>query len=293
MKNEIILDERLYAERMLCDGFDGIVSYRDLSILAKYYYHIEGLRKKKILGKLIEYLQTNGHEYKDDWHNIGEMLEKIAGNAGKYKLYEISGVRITRAELEVINNLRTKKIRRFAFTLLCLAKLSNLKSEKKAGWVNQKPRDIFKLAHITCCVDEQNSIISDMYDLDLVDFAEIDESESIRVKYINDDSDEVLFVSDFRELGYEYLLYCGENYIRCAECGVLTRGNKNGDKRYCHDCAIYNPIGSKVITCIDCGEVFVINSMNTKSKRCPYCTSIHDKETKSIRNKRYYEKLRR
>lgn len=45
-----------------------------------------------------------------------------------------------------------------------------------------------------------------------------------------------LSVADFRELGYEYLNYIGEeNFIRCSKCGKLTKrtGKRN---KYCFKC---------------------------------------------------------
>ena len=59
---------------------------------------------------------------------------------------------------------------------------------------------------------------------------------NIQVLYIDDESENKLFVSDFRKLGYEWRLYNGEKYIRCADCGILVK-NTNGKRRYCKDCA--------------------------------------------------------
>ena len=119
------------------------------------------------------------------------------------------------------------------------------------------------------------------------------DNTSIRVTFIDTESPEELFVSDFRELGYEYLKYKGENFIRCAECGILTRGNKNGTKRYCKDCAAYTPQETKTVVCVDCGNQFIVKSLNRKTCRCNGCQIIHEKELKSKRNKRYYQKLSR
>ena len=47
------------------------------------------------------------------------------------------------------------------------------------------------------------------------------------------DEKAVMYVSDFRDLGYLYLMQIGENIVACAECGVLMRGNKAGTKKYC------------------------------------------------------------
>jgi DNA-directed RNA polymerase subunit RPC12/RpoP len=104
-----------------------------------------------------------------------------------------------------------------------------------------------------------------------------------------------LFISDPRELGYEYLAYKGDNFIRCADCGILTRGNKNGTKRYCKDCSGYTPQETKIITCVDCGKEVFVSPLNTKTNRCPNCQSIIDREKARIRkqNQRLKEKMSR
>ena len=92
----------------------------------------------------------------------------------------------------------------------------------------------------------------------------------------------------FRELGYEYLKYKGENFIRCRECDVLVRNNKCGDKKYCSNCAGYVPMERKQVTCVDCGVEFTVNSKNNKTHRCSYCQKeyvrAYDRERKKRDN---------
>ena len=58
------------------------------------------------------------------------------------------------------------------------------------------------------------------------------------------DGESVLEISDFRELGYEYLNYIGDDkFIRCSECSRLVRKNNNRQK-YCNDC--YKRINSEM-----------------------------------------------
>ena len=50
----------------------------------------------------------------------------------------------------------------------------------------------------------------------------------------------VLEISDFRELGYEYLNYVGDgNFVRCSECKRLVRkkSKKDFSTKYCKECA--------------------------------------------------------
>lgn len=58
----------------------------------------------------------------------------------------------------------------------------------------------------------------------------------IQVQYLEEIGKPKLFLYDFRKLGYEWRLYKGENYIRCANCKILTKKNSNRTK-YCRDCA--------------------------------------------------------
>jgi len=49
----------------------------------------------------------------------------------------------------------------------------------------------------------------------------------------------VLKISDFRELGYEYLSYIGSGkFTRCEVCGRLVRNkSKTCPPKYCNECA--------------------------------------------------------
>lgn len=46
----------------------------------------------------------------------------------------------------------------------------------------------------------------------------------MKVNFINNDSNVILKIKDFRELGYEYQNYIGDGkFIRCSECGRLVK----------------------------------------------------------------------
>jgi DNA-directed RNA polymerase subunit RPC12/RpoP len=117
----------------------------------------------------------------------------------------------------------------------------------------------------------------------LLEFPKRNDNLSMRVTFLDIDSPEEIFISDFRELGYEYLKYQGENFIRCAECGILTRGSKKNNKKYCKNCSGYIPKVTKSIVCVDCGQEFSTSAYNTKTKRCKECQSIIDREKARIR----------
>ena len=211
---------------------------------------------------------------------LEDNIEKIARNAGKYKLHEIDGVWITSSELDTISQIEKKALKRLAFTLLCIAKLGNMRNEKNNNWVNTSAKEIFSLARISCKTKDRYIQLNELYQLGLIEFPKRLDNLSCRVTYIDQDSENILYVYDFRELGYEYLNYTGESFLRCMKCGKLFRNKKYRNRKYCPDCVGYIPKMTKVITCIDCGKEFVVSAKNTKSVRCKECQYEKRKEDK-------------
>lgn len=287
----IILNEKSWVEECLKTGdMDSEKPYKVLQLIAKYYYHCLGYRKKKIINGLTEFMKENYPPYYSSLSSWNDTIEKIAAKAGNYKLYEISEILITKPELEIIDSIENKNIRLVAFTMLCLAKYGNVKNEKNNGWVNLETKEIFKLARVSASTARQDEILGDLGIMGLLEFPKKNGNLSSRVTFVDDSGEIKLRVSDFKELGYEYLLYKGENFIRCCKCGRLTRGNKAGTKKYCNSCIGYIPISTKKIVCVDCGKEFQIDSMNNRSCRCPDCYTQYRKKKIKESVKRYREK---
>lgn len=289
----IILNEKEFCEECLRTGDLGNKPFYTLTILGKYYYHHLGYRKAKISKCLYKIMEQCYPRFQIMKSKIAESCDNIASKSGKYPLYEIDGVWITKSELNKIDQLEDAKMRRVLFTLLCLAKLGNEKRPKNNGWVNTSTREIFELARVSCKVVDRDFMLGRLGKLGLLEFPKKNDNVSNRVTFIDDGSKKVLMISDFRELGYEYLKYKGENFIRCGECGILIRGNKNNTKRYCSSCAGYIPKRIKTITCIDCGKDIVVSAKNNKTVRCKDCQRIHrnDYQRDEMRNRRNQERL--
>lgn len=276
----ILLNEKRFAEECITSGLNGQKPYFVLSLLARYYYHACGCKKKEIKEKLTEYLKKYYPRYEIDEYDWEEAIDKLAGKAGKYPLYEIDGVSIKVSEMETIRKINDKVLERLAFTMLCIAKLNNRKRERNNGWITTDSADLFNYARITCSAYERELKICMLYKMGLLELPKRLDNLNIRVAFICDSGDEALFVSDFRELGYEYQLYRGKNYVRCAECGILIKGNKNGTKKYCNNCAAYTPKEIREVYCVDCGKKFVVGPKSGRSIRCADCQSRIRKEKK-------------
>lgn len=284
----IILNEKEYAEHCLqTKEIDQKKPYKTLYLLAKYYYHVCGYRKRKIEKLLIEFVEQTYPKYEYSKAIWEENIEKIAKNAGKHKLHMIDGVWITDKELETISKVNNPTLERLAFTMLCLAKLGNLRNPKNNGWVNTDAKEVFTMARISCTVQERYINLGMLGQLGLLEFPKRLDNLSSRVTYVDDSGNNILFISDFRELGYEYLNYLGGNFTRCSECGRLFRNNKRKDKKYCKDCIGYSP-STKIINCVDCGKAVEVESKNTKTCRCNSC----QKEYRRQYQKELMQKIR-
>lgn len=267
----LILNECEYAEELLQNGLCGEKPYRAISILSKYFYHKKKMRKKDISFELHDFLAKFYKAYRMEKFQWGETIEKLLSNVQKSTLYEIPGVRITKPEMERIQDLDNEKLERVAFVMLCIAKLNDLKSAKNNGWVNTDVKEIFTLARVSARVNERFVILGKLEEQGLIEFPKKNGNLNNRITFIQEDADEVLFVSDFRELGYEYQRYCGENICGCPECGILFRGNRQHNQRYCQNCSPRTKRIDKPVICEDCGKQFFVSALNSKSTRCHSC----------------------
>lgn len=261
-----------------------------LPMLARYYCHALGYEEKKIKEKLNEFMTFHYPRYNPvDW---SLRIEKYSSRASKYPLCQCEGIWITENELNTIESLQNKVMERLAFTLLCLAKFRNFKNENNHSWVTDSDSEIYKLACITTSAFDKDIRFNQLRDLGLIEFAKKVDNLSIHVLYTDDKSPRKLFINDFRKLGYEWRLYKGEEYIRCAGCKILVR-KTSLNRKYCKDCTkqnpYYSPIGIKSITCADCGKTFHAPA-SSRECRCEDCKTFHKKELQKIKMRRYRNK---
>lgn len=204
---------------------------------ARYLYHEKELRKSNIIKEMDAFMTCNYPHYNSvDWFLY---FEKYANKANKFPLCKCDGIWITENEIKTINDINNKVLERLAFTILCLAKFKNFRNVNNNNWINYSNGEIYSMACINTTSFEKDIKYNKLKELGLVDYAKKVDNLNIQVLYIDEESENRLFVSDFRKLGYEWRLYKGEKYIRCADCGVLTK-NTNGKRRYCKDCADTN-----------------------------------------------------
>lgn len=252
-----------------------------LNILAKYY-RSQGLKKHAICVELQNFLEIAYPKYilgKSYWI---ETIEKTVTKTANEKLFESDGVWVTESEWEKIQSLENKSLRKLAFALLCIAKINNQKREYNNNWVNTSLEDIFKSANLSGNMDSKLDKLGDLIRSGFTEFAKRIDNLNLKVLFIDEESEKKYLVSDFRNLGNEYMYHTGGNYIRCAECGKLIKNNKYGNKKYCPECAAYNPQETKQVTCVDCGKTFIVDARISNKCRCDECQAVVNREKKRI-----------
>ena len=286
----IVVNEYEYALMRLKNKDIGDDIWTTLNILAKYY-RSQGLKKHAICVELQNFLEIAYPKYILGKRYWIETIEKTVTKTANEKLFESDGVWVTESEWEKIQSLENKSLRKLAFALLCIAKINNQKREYNNNWVNTSLEDIFKSSNLSGNMDSKLDKLGDLIRSGFTEFAKRIDNLNLKVLFIDEESEKKYLVSDFRNLGNEYLYLLGENYIRCAECGKVIKNNKNGTKKYCSECAAYSLQETKQVTCVDCGKTFIVDARISNKCRCDDCQKEKIKIDTRRRMKKYRDNL--
>lgn len=232
----IILKEREWAEKMIQSNSLGKKPSETLYRVARYYID-SGYAKKEVRKKLELFLTHCDHTVSiPKW---SDALDYAISRAYKYEAINIDSIDITDTEMKVIDSLDGKQIRRLAFTLLCLAKYWNMVIPNSDYWINNKDNEIMSMSNINTSIKRQGLMYWTLREAGLIQFSRKIDNTNVRVCFVQD-GDVVCRISDFRNLGYQYLKYHGEPYFECQNCGITTKISDPNNKRrqkYCHSCA--------------------------------------------------------
>ncbi|WP_278864180.1 hypothetical protein [Leyella stercorea] len=232
----IILNEREWVENAIQERTIGKKPTETLYRIAKYYFE-EGYSKKDVRRFLDNFLlQCDQRAMVYEW---GDRLDKIANWASKNKLIVIDYISISETEMQKIDELFTESrtLPRLAFTLLCIAKFKSITSNAD-GWVNNNDSEIMALANIKASVKFRSNLFSQLRDKGLISFSRQVDNTSVKICFMDDNKSEAIRVSDFRNLGNQYLKYKGEAFFECENCGITTKKGKScKPRKYCPDCS--------------------------------------------------------
>jgi len=166
-----------------------------------------------------------------------EIIERSIRFAKKYPFVELECIPIYKHELEICNGLEGVQTRRLMFTLICLARYGNMVNANNNNWVNRQEKDILALANLKVSVKRRSLMFNSLYTLGLIGYSRRVDNLNTSVKCLSDESDEVAMeITDFRNLGYQYMRATGIVSIECAMCGAVVP-KKCNRQMYCAECA--------------------------------------------------------
>ncbi len=242
----IVLNEYEWAENMIRTRELGRKPYETLCRVAKYYADKDGMSKKKVREALDDFLLLcNPTASIPKW---SKTLDYAVARAYKYDAIQIDYIAITKPEMEKIDSLGGTQLRRLAFTLLCLAKYWDSVNPKMDHWVCSQDSEIMRMANISASIKRQSLLYHTLRQNGLIRFSKKIDNTSVRVQFI-EDGDVVMKVYDFRNLGYQYLMFHGEPYFVCTSCGITTKiksPNAGRKQQFCAECAAKRKIKQSV-----------------------------------------------
>lgn len=231
----MIMNEREFALEALQNKALGRAPLKTLYIVAKYLYS-QGYRRKAIEQKLSEFvLLADPNIYS---LSIQDSIVNMAKQAGKYSLIEIESIPITKKEIDVCDKLPTPQLRRLMFTLIFLAKFSNVVNHDNNDWVNREHKEIFSLANIITTNKRQAYLLHELYTRKLIKFSKRVDNLNVCVTCLDDTDETFINITDPRNIGFQYeQLKNSSSFVKCKECGKIIRKASNR-QMYCKDCAV-------------------------------------------------------
>ncbi len=234
----IVLNENEWAKEMIESHSLGKRAFETLTRVARYYLD-EGMSKRETRRMLDEFLlRCDPSAPLPRWTDT---LDWALNRALKSKAVKIDYIPIMSEEMDKIDALEGRQIRRLAFALLCLSKYWDVVNPRGDHWVNTKQQEIMKMANAEPSLRRQGAMYNALHQLGYVEFSKKVDNTNVKVLFGGGEN-EIMRVSDFRNLGYQYLMFHGEPYFECENCGIVTkytppeRGSGRRPK-YCRDCA--------------------------------------------------------
>lgn len=213
-----------------------------ISLLVKYFY-LKGITDKLMIQEEIIKIMSKCDEdfRRSQWEdNIKKTIKTFFSNLKKYnnevKMIDIDEIIITKSEIDEINKLDDKKLRKLSFVLLVYAKVTNIILNREDGWINQSMTNIFKEAKVAAKGDDKPLLLHELLRRGYITTSSRVDKTSLKINYVNYDDEPAVTIDDFDGVIYKYLNYMGEKWKRCECCGEWVKANKRNNNKYCYDC---------------------------------------------------------
>lgn len=240
-------NEKLYAERLLEEGFLTKYIAYELKILVKYAKQVGKLSvkdRKILIYDFCEKYITNFNRVKY-FKIINSALRY--GSKGINKLIVISSISVTDKEIEYINELEIEEYyKKVLFTLmikiklnkeLCLQKFNNASEFNFFGGKVELYKEIKQISKIPNTYDI-NILINDLSNMGYIDVRHRGRINLLFVDNIESSENIIFEVTNFYSIGYYFDLWNkSNNVIKCENygCNEIFK-KKNNRHKYCPTC---------------------------------------------------------
>jgi hypothetical protein len=231
---KLVLNEKELVSKSLEKGYIDKKPTNTIKILIKHYF-LNGMDKHQVRSSIDVFLKDNLVKYNPvKWDDI---LTKLIKKAEKdtQPLTVVENVNITNTELNIIQNTNNIELEKLAFTYLVYSKIYNKINGNDADWVNADRSEIFKDAKITASTQKQRLMVNDLIELGLIESSKRRNCSNKKVLFTDHTGEPELEITDFREIGFIYMKYKGENIGECECCKRLFKIKANNQKM-CKEC---------------------------------------------------------
>ena len=224
--------------------------------------------------------------------NIKNKIEQ-----GYKSISNVEGIKIYQDDLDFLQKVEGIENQKFLFTVLCFLRFIQAKYETDNFWCNFDNRLYFKSGNIKLTQKEQNLFIKNLAELGYIRLSFQIDKLTFYATYAEDlgQGKEIALITDFENLGMQYLQLTGVDIIKCVNCGRYIKNPKHAPWGLCQSCKRlekFKPISDmKLIICKNCGDSFLVLKKNNKTRYCEKCQKNREKENHKIRQQRYQNRI--
>lgn len=223
---------------------------------------------------------------------------KLKIDKGYNPISSVEGVPIYKEDLVFLQTVEGVDQQKLLFSVLCYLRFIQIKYHNDNLWCNFENRLYFKSANLRLSLKEQNLAIKNLANLGYIRLSfQIDKltfyatfAEALTA------GEEVAIITDFENLGMQYLQLIGEDIIKCINCGRYIKNPHHNEWGLCQACKRLEKFKAtdqlKVVICKACGKKFLVNKKNNKTQFCEECQQIRDKDNHNKRQADYYKRVK-
>ena len=270
----LILNEAKYAQAIYNGENNDVKSVMaKIRYITRHLLYTENKNDEDNYRETVQWLKAYHDNFDESCYS--NLISDAIKKAHKYPFYNIDSIKITQSELDTISSLDNLRAEKVLFVLLCMAKQQRISNGFTDGLVKYSMPELCKMARISVPAEDREYILYYIVQEGLVGYPKKNNTQCLIVNFIDDDCDDVgleLDEMDCQELAYIYLNWKnkGKGYTRCQKCNRIIKQSKTKPRKYCEECAKYEPIGEKIVIC-DCGVEFKVDARNTTKIRCDNC----------------------